>query len=93
MATALTCTSVVRRSGRAYVRWSDKVEQEFDSVAQAKDWLRSVRDDGGDFKDVLRALLIAKWFEANPSGDNPALLEGRTITLDLSLAANIVRVT
>lgn len=92
MAVALTCRSVVRRGGKYYVRWSDKTELEFTALADVRAYIRDARDDGTG-EDTLRVLLLARWLEQNPAGDNPALLAGRTITLDLTLATNIVRVT
>lgn len=88
MAVSITCTKTVRQNGRAYIRFNDKSELEFSSIAEAVRYVRSVLD-----KDVLKAILIAKALEASPDGSALASLEGRTCTADLTLAANVVRVT
>lgn len=88
MATSVTCTRVVRAGGKARLRFSDKAELEFESIAQARDYVRSVLD-----KEVLRAILVAKALAAAADGSSLTALEGRTCTEDLSLASNVVRVT
>lgn len=88
MAVSVTCTKVHRDNGKTYVRFSDKVELEFTSLADVQNYIRSVTS-----KDQLRALLLAKLLEVSPDGSNASLIEGRTVTVDLSLASNIVRVT
>ena len=94
MAVSLTCTAVVRRAGRHYVRWGDGAELEFDSLAGVRAFIRCARMSRVDGpKDLLRAMLLDWWLEQNQSGDNPALLEGRTVTYNPALPANIVRVT
>jgi hypothetical protein len=93
MATALTLNNIVRNSGISYVRWSDGIELEFRNLQQAKEYVRDMRDGEGDGKDILRAMLLAWWFQRDPSAATPATVIGKTITLDLALAANIVRVT
>lgn len=88
MAVAVTCTNVVRRNGITYVRFSDKTELEFQNLEEVREFIRSVSS-----KDTLRAILLAKFLEVSPDGSNAAVMVGKTVTLDLSLAANLVRLT
>ena len=88
MAVSITCTRIFQSGDKWYVRWSDKSENEFSSLADVKDFVRDRLS-----RDALKAIGLAKWMEVNPTGSNPALLIGKTITADLSLAANLVRIT
>lgn len=90
MAMTVTCKGVTSIKGKHYVRWTDKTEMEFASLAEAKEYVQQFAGDRG--RDILRAMLLAKYLESDPTGANPALLAGKAITLDLSLAANIVKV-
>lgn len=92
MAFSITCTSIRRVNGRGYVNWSDSSEMEFDSVSEVDRMIRQyVRS--GDAQEFLKVLALAKWRQVNPALDNPSLLIGRTLTIDLDAAANLVRVT
>lgn len=91
MAISVTCQAVRSADGKFYIRWSDKMEQEFESRAAAIDFVRQFAGVAG--KDFLRAMALAKYLNSDPNGTNPNLLIGKTITLDLDVAANIVRVT
>jgi hypothetical protein len=93
MATALTCTNIVRRNGVSYVRWSDKVELEFRTAENVRDYIRDMRDGEGTGKDIMRAMLLDWWRQRDPNFLTPATIINKTITYDTSLAANIVRVT
>lgn len=93
MAVSLTCTNIVRRNGVIYVRFSDNTELEFDSVAAIRSYVRSHRDVEQIKDMVLRPILLAKMLEAAADGSNAAAIEGKTITLDLSLPTNLMRLT
>jgi len=86
MPISVTCTGVRRANGKAYVAFG-KHDREFSSVAEAREFVRETLS-----KKVLEALLIAKWLAADPNASNPALIEGRTITGDLTIN-NVVRVS
>jgi hypothetical protein len=86
MAVSVTCTRVVAAPGKRIVMFG-KTGVELTSLADARAYV-----DGLLTRDVLQAMLIAKWLLADPAGANPALVEGKTISADLSLPANIVRV-
>lgn len=92
MAASITCRSIRRVDGKIYVRWSDKSEWEFESLAQMRRELRNMLDDGA-VQDVLKSILLAKPLAANPDGSTLANAVNRTATIDLSLAANLVRQT
>lgn len=92
MATSITCQNIRRVNGRGYVRFSDKSELEFDSVADVRQRVRQYVQSG-DVQEFLKMIALAKWLQVNPTLDNPSLLIGRTVTIDLDAAANLVRVT
>jgi hypothetical protein len=89
MARSLTCTQTAIRNGKAYLRFSDKSELEFDSIQQARDYVRSVLDN----EDVLRAFFVLKALDIAVDGSALSQMEGKTITVNPSLAANLVRLT
>ena len=74
---SLTVTKVFRRNGRAYINWSDKHQNEFASLADAKDYANSVVND----LDFLRKLALCRYFQIDPTATNPNLIEGRTVTV------------
>ena len=92
MAISVTVSSAQKQpSGKYYVRFSDGVELEFNSLEKMKQHVRAFRDDTAT--DFIRAMAIAKYLKSDPTGSNPGALVGRTMTIDLSLARNIVQVT
>lgn len=91
MAVSVTCLGARRAGGKGYVRFSDGTEMEFDSVADVRREVRQYAN--GEATEFLKMLMLAKWLDANPNLNNPALIANRTLTIDLSLAANLVRLT
>lgn len=85
----MTCTDVEILGGKCYVRWSDGVELEFASIQDAKDYVQNT----AKIQDVLRSMGIAKFFQVSPDGSNPSVIEGHSITLDLTQAVNIVKLS
>ena len=79
----LTVRKVTRRAGKIYVRWSDKTEQEFDSLAQLRETVRDALQDGG-LRDMMRTLLLASAMKAANDGSLLQSLEGKTISMDLA---------
>lgn len=73
----LTVTDVFQRSGRVYVRWSDKVEQEFRSLEEARRFAQELTQD----RTFLRRLAIARYLQVDPTGSDPSLIEGHSITV------------
>lgn len=55
-------------------------EVEFNSVAEAKNFVLSIDDD----PMLALKLLLARWLRANPGGGNVAQVVGKTITLDVT---------
>lgn len=90
MAVSLTVTGSRVVNGRTYIRWSDKTEQEFDSLAEARAYVRDVLDDVR-VKDLLRAIVIAKAVRPGAAGNAVASLPGTVATADLTIA-NVLRV-
>lgn len=90
MAISVTCTSVRTANGKTYVRFG-KTELEFSSLQQAKDTVKQYGN--GEAREFLMMLALAKYLHVDPTGSNPNLLEGKTLTLDLDLPANLVRLT
>lgn len=86
MARSVTCNKVNRRGGKVYIRWADGCENEFASLQEAKDFCQPLADD----PDLLKRLFIAAFLLRNPDGSNVAIIEGRTMTLDLT-AANLAQ--
>lgn len=85
----------VRRAaatGRIYLRFTDKVDLEFNSDAEAKAWVGDADADQSQVRDFLRRLIVAWWLRQNPAGNNPALVEGKTITLRL-IGTTLVEIT
>lgn len=91
MAISVQCTDVIKRSGKVYVRWNDKIELEFASLKELKDFVAEI--DRNEVRDILRRIALAKYLKADPNANNPNALIGRTIALDLDAAANLVRVS
>lgn len=79
----LTVRKVTRRAGKIYVRWSDKTEQEFDSLAQLRETVRDAIQDGG-LRDMMRTLLLASAIKSASDGSLLQSLEGKTISMDLA---------
>lgn len=93
MAVSITCTGTDQSSGRLYVRWNDGTELEFRNVQEARDYVRDAYEDAAAVREMLKRMGIAKMITAVNGGAQPSAFAGKSITLDLSLAANIVRVT
>ena len=91
MPVSITCTAVNRRGSKYYVRWSDKTELEFESVAEARDYVRDILADVRSI-DVLRAMVLAKALRPGAAANAVQNLPGTTATLDLTLT-NVVRIS
>lgn len=74
----------IAATGRIYVQWADGVESEFESFQQAKDWAQSVDLSEEQALSLLRKLAVRYYLLRDPTGATPALIEGKTMTLDLS---------
>lgn len=80
---ALTVRKVTRRAGKIWVRWSDKTEQEFDSLQQLREEVRGALQDGG-LRDMMRTLLLAHAMRQASDGSLLQSLEGKTIDMDIA---------
>lgn len=83
MAVSVTCTSAIAADGKVRFRFG-KREREFANQEAVGDFVRDALSP-----DVLDAILIAK---ARQAGSINSIV-GKTITADLTLAANVVRIT
>lgn len=86
MAQTVTCTNVIKAGGKVRIQFG-KTEMEFDSAAAVHAY---IADSLG--VDVLRAILMAKWLQADPTAATPSLIVGHSVTADLAQANNVVRV-
>ena len=74
----LTVSDVRQAGGKVFVHWNDGVVQEFNSLADAV----SYRDGLFRFgRELARQLAIARYLRVDPTGSNPSLIEGHSITL------------
>lgn len=76
----ITCSSFVQRNGR-YILTCGKQSWEFGS-------LRAIRERVAELesKETLFTLALGLWLKRNPTGSNPSLMNGRTLTIDLGAA-------
>lgn len=86
MARSVRLRKFTRKGGRVYLTWGDKSELEFDGLADMRRWANS-RDDRD--ADALRQMLIKWWVNQDPTAANEALVEGKTITIDLGVVPTI----
>lgn len=94
MAIAVQLTNVrkVAATGRIYLQWSDGVELEFQNLQEIKDWAQEADFSSEQAKGALRKLLARWYFIRDPNGTTPSTVNGKTITLDLGAASNLLTV-
>lgn len=92
MAASLRLAKVRRiaQTGRVYLDFSDGVQIEFPSPAEARAWASDIDLDDEATRTLLRRLLVRWWMHRDPASATAATVEGKTITLDLSLATPLV---
>lgn len=73
----IRCRQVRQQGGKIFVRWSDKSENEFESRAEIRQFVRAQLTD-----DVLKALLLAAVLEDAAEGIPLTQCDGKRITLD-----------
>lgn len=89
MALSVSITDIkkVAATGRIYITFSDGVQLEFPSLAAIIEWAKDA--------DTAAQPAVAQWLKRagiqyylyrDPSVTNPAVVLGKTITLDLSVA-------
>lgn len=71
-------------TGRIYVQWADGVESEFDNFQGVKDWAQDADLNAEQALNLLRKLAVRYYLLRDPTGATPTLIEGKTMTLDLS---------
>lgn len=70
----LSITKVVKAGGRVHIVFSDGISLEFSSLAQAQSYVSDLT------KEVLRKLALSRYLQVDPTGANPALIEGKSIS-------------
>lgn len=80
-ARSVTLTNIRRRAGKIYVRFG-KREHEFESLVEMQRYVAERLTP-----ETLEALFLALLIERQPDITNPAQIEGRTLTVDMSLAS------
>ena len=91
MAVTATLSSVVFEtdpSTRILVKWSNGSEWEFNGKQELKGAAGAIDDD----VDLARKMLLVRWIRANPTLNNPSLVEGKTITFDVT-ATPMIQIT
>jgi hypothetical protein len=87
MALSITCSKISQDgAGRIHVAFSDGVEMEFPSKAEAIRWGQGDDVSGPEAALLLRQLLMSWWLKGDPTGATPSLVVGKTITANLTLA-------
>lgn len=85
----IACTSAQKsQAGRLYFRFDDGTELEFADVPALRKYVRVARENA---PELLKALALARYLEADSTAANPAAIAGKSVTIDLSLA-NMVKV-
>lgn len=88
MARSLTCTGVRRANGRVFIGFSNGETLEFTRAADVMNFVRSTLSVSD-----AQAMLIRAWLEADPTGQNTALIENKTLTIDFDTPASLVKIT
>lgn len=83
MAKSLTIRQIETRGDVTYVRVGKHEEEINGGAAGLKRWIRERFDE-----EQLLALGMACWLARDPDLSNPAMVVGRTITLDLAGKVN-----
>ena len=81
----IRCRQVRQQGGKIFVRWSDKSENEFESRAEIRQFIRSQLTD-----EVLKALLLASILEDASDGTPLTDCDGKRITLDWTAISKLV---
>lgn len=80
MAKPLTITAIERAGNGFHVRFG-KMGRFFNNIREVRNYC-----DDADSDEALLKLTIALWLRRNPTLDRADILEGKTITLDLTNA-------
>jgi hypothetical protein len=75
---SLTNTGIIKEASRVLFRFGHQ-EYEFPSIAAAQDFVRDKLN-----RDDMVAIYMALCFTRQPALGNPAVLAGKTLTIDLN---------
>lgn len=88
MALSVRVRQIKRVGGRIYIIYGHKTCVDFANRQEVLEWCRAAFDQpDSEAIRFLEKLIIAKWLHDDPTGVNQALIEGKTVTLDLSTPA------
>lgn len=91
MAAVVTLTNVtMNQNGSVAITYIDGTGQIFDTFENLQMYISSV-DTGDTGAENAKRMLLGWWLVRSPDGSNQNVVEGKTLTFDLS-AANAVRV-
>lgn len=94
MATSITIQRVEREGRKFHVYFSDGTSNEYANRRQAKSAVAAALDSEGA-ADLLKLVAVAKALRATQSEDDPDeldLLIGKTVSINLNAAQNLVRI-
>lgn len=80
----LSITKIVRSGGRIYIRFSDKTEMEFNTLAELRQRLHATFDN----KEFVRSFLLTLLLTNDP--DLNVSPVGKKLTIDLSSSTPMV---
>ena len=94
MAGSITIQRVEREGRKFHVYFSDNTSHEFDNRRQAKRAVASALSDT-EALDLLKLVAVAKALRATQGDDDPDELDslvGKTLTINLNAAQNLLRI-
>jgi hypothetical protein len=83
---SVTCHDVFKRGERVYIRFDDHTH-EFPNDQAVLDWVKDIESI-----ENLRRLAVLIWLRRNPTGNNPSLIEGKTLTFNPDQVNNLLTV-
>ena len=89
MAVSETLRKVIAPANKPVTIRFDSTDREWATRIMARDWAQGM--DREEVLDILQKMLVCWWLKQDPNGSNPALVEGKKITLDLT-RADLVRI-
>lgn len=92
MAAAVTLTKVRRipATGRIYMAFADGAILEFPDFQTIVDWANEADAPVPAVLDWLRRAGVRYYLARDPTAANPSIIEGKTLTLDLTLSTPLV---
>jgi len=82
MAVSVTLTTVIKEplpSTRVLINFSDGTQLEFGTFAELREYIADLETN-----DTARRLFLGWWLGRSPDGSSTAIVEGKTLTFNLS---------